>query len=85
MNCLQYSERTGGLLSDLNILPISDAKTEPPFTKNLTDDELKSILDVPLECCLPLTTVSAERAVKEVTRVSQRGAKDCKERDGIIF
>ena len=69
----------------MNILPISDAKTEPPFTKNLTDDELKSILDVPLECCLPLTTVSAERAVKEVTRVSQRGAKDCKERDGIIF
>ena len=72
-------------LSDLNILPISDAKTEPPFTKHLTDDELKSILDVPLECCLPLTTVSAERAVKEVTRVSLRGAKDCRERDGIIF
>ena len=72
-------------LSDLNILPISDATTEPPYTKNLTDDELKSILDVPLECCLPLTTVSAERAVKEVTRVSLRGAKDCRERDGIIF
>ena len=72
-------------LSDLNVLPISDAKTEPPYTQRLSDDELNSVLDVPLECCLPLTTVSAERAVKEVTRVSLRGAKDCRERDGIIF
>ena len=72
-------------LSDLNILPISAAKTEPPYTKKLSDEELKSIVDSPLECCLPLTTVSAERAVKEVTRASLRGAKDCRERDGIIF
>ena len=68
-------------LSDLNILPISNAKTEPPYTKNLSDDELNSILGFPLECSLPLTN----RAVKGVTRVSQRGAKDCRERDGIIF
>ena len=72
-------------LSDLNILPISAAKTEPPYTKKLSDEELKSIVDSPLDCCLPLTTVSAERAVKEVTRASLRGAKDCRERDGIIF
>lgn len=46
--------------------------TEPPFTLQLSDDELQEIVDTPLEVPkFKCHTQMVERAVKEVTRVSK--------------
>ena len=70
-------------LSDLCRKPIHDVCTEPPYTMSLSDQELESILLEPLVVDLPLTTVSVERAIKEVTRAS-KAASNSLERDGVI-
>ena len=70
-------------LSNLSSLPLFDSKTEPPMTKHLSNAELESLIDSPLKCDLPLTTVATERAVKETTRISKMGASGPRERDGI--
>ena len=71
-------------LSNLSSVPLFDCKTEPPMTKHLSNAELESLIDLPLKCSLPLTTVATERAVKETTRVSKMGASGPRERDGIM-
>ena len=70
-------------LSNLSSLPLFDCQTEPPMTKHLSNAELESLIDLPLKCDLPLTTVATERAVKETTRISKMGASGPRERDGI--
>ena len=71
-------------LSELSSIPLFDASTEPPVTRHLSDVELEDLIDSPLECNLPLTTVATERAVKETTRISKIGASGPRERDGIM-
>ena len=70
-------------LGTLNLIPIHLAETEPPFTMAMSDDEILSLIDKPLECSLPLNSVAVERAVKEVTRAAARATNNI-ERDGLI-
>ena len=71
-------------LSNLSSVPLFDCHTEPPMTKHLSNAELQDLIDSPLQCSLPLTTVATERAVKETTRISKIGASGPRERDGIM-
>ena len=71
-------------LSNLSSVPLFDCKTEPPVTKHLSDAELEALIESPLKCSFPLTTVATERAVKETTRISKIGASGPRERDGIM-
>ena len=50
---------------------------------DLTDAELHSLIDHPLNLSLPLSSVSVERAVKETTRAATMAATAA-ERDGIM-
>ena len=71
-------------LSTLCKKPLELACTEPPYTMAMTDMQIQSIVDEPLLVAgIPLTTVSVERAIKEVTRASKL-ASTCLERDGVI-
>ena len=70
-------------LDSLNVIPLQYAGTEPPFVMAMSDEQIKSIMDQPLKCSLPLNSVAVERAVKEVTRVSALATDDI-ERDGSI-
>ena len=57
-------------LSDLNIIPLSEAKFEPAVTRCLSDSEIMSILNKPLIIKLPVSSVAVERAVKDTTRAA---------------
>ena len=70
-------------LDSLNVIPLQYAGTEPPFVMAMSDEQIKSIMDQPLKCSLPLNSVAVDRAVKEVTRVSALATDDI-ERDGSI-
>ena len=71
-------------LEDLNLTPLAEAKTEPPFTRSLTGLQLMSLKEVPLVLDLPACSVAVERCVKEVTEASTL-CVDSVERDGLIF
>ena len=81
-NDYKINTRASGLES-LNVIPLELAKTEPPFTIAMSDEEIKSIIDQPLACSLPLNSVAVERAVKEVTRAAARATNNL-ERYGLI-
>ena len=55
-------------LADLNIQHVEKAKTEPPCTRGLTDEQLMEVAECPLDLKLPITSVAVERAVKDTTR-----------------
>ncbi len=58
--------------------------TEPPFTLNMTDNELTEIVERPLEVPkFKCHTQMVERAVKEVTRVSLK-AVDHDKRNAMV-
>ena len=69
-------------LIDLNC---QDANTEPPFTMSLSDIELEEIISQPLQTRLPVSTVSVERAVKDVTRASGIVRVSSRQIDGLIL
>ena len=71
-------------LQTLNIIPLSEARTEPPVTRGLSGPQLLSLQESPLKLNLPGNTVSVERGVKDVTGAALVCA-DSKERDGVIF
>ena len=71
-------------LQTLNIIPLSEARTEPPVTRGLSGPQLLSLKESPLKLNLPGNTVSVERGVKDVTGAASVCA-DSKERDGVIF
>ena len=66
---------------NLNINSLENAQTEPPLTRNLSEQQLLKILHDPMLVELPLTSVAVERDVKLTTAVSTLSA-DSKERDG---
>lgn len=58
--------------------------TEPPFTANMNEDELETLIQQPLEVPkFKCHTQMVERAVKEVTRVSLK-AIDKRKRDSMV-
>ena len=57
-------------LEDLNKRHITLAKTEPPATKLLSNEQLVKLVGSPMSLRLPLSSVAVERAVKDTTRVS---------------
>ena len=70
-------------LSDLNVINLSEAKFEPAVTKCLSDSEIMSILNTPLNIKLPVSSVAVERAVKLTTRCAVL-AGSVKEVNGVM-
>ena len=71
-------------LVNLNVNSLYLAKTEPPATLKMSNEEIELLREKPLELSLPLSTVSVERAVKETTRTSLMAYSEL-ERDGIMM
>ena len=71
-------------LIDLNLLPLTSLKTEPPLTSHIKSADLEALLLNPLQVDLPLATTSVERAVKQVTSAATR-CSDPSEQDGCSF
>ena len=69
---------------NLNVNSLYLAKTEPPATLKMSNEEIELLREKPLELSLPLSTVSVERAVKETTRTSLMAYSEL-ERDGIMM
>ena len=63
---------------------LSTAKTEPPLTMALTQEELEGVVERPFKVNLPCHTVAVERGVKQTTASSLKSA-DPTQRDGMNF
>ena len=71
-------------LYNLNTIPLTSLKTEPPLTINISNSDLDDIVQSPLNVDLPLSTTAVERAVKNVTAAASKTC-DPIEQDGISF
>ena len=67
-----------------SLADLSTAKTEPPLTVALTQEELEKVVETPLKINLPCHTVAVERGVKQTTASSLKSA-DPTQRDGMNF
>ena len=68
---------------ELNVIHLREAKFEPAVTKCLSDSEIMSILNTPLNIKLPVSSVAVERAVKLTTRCAVL-AGSVKEVNGVM-
>ena len=67
-----------------SLADLSTAKTEPPLTMTLTQEELEGVVERPFKVNLPCHTVAVERGVKQTTASSLKSA-DPTQRDGMNF
>ena len=71
-------------LGNLNMIPLKEARYEPPVTKQLSDQEILGFLHNPFDASgCPLSSVAVERAVKDTTRASMM-ARTTEQRNGVI-
>ena len=71
-------------LHNLNMIPLNEARYEPPVTKCLSDQEILNFLHSPFDASgIPLSSVAVERAVKDTTRASMM-ARTTVDRNGVI-
>ena len=71
-------------LDNLNMIPLREARYEPPVTKAMTESEILTFLHTPYDASgVPLSSVTVERAVKDVTRAAMM-ARNTKQRNGVI-
>ena len=71
-------------LHNLNMIPLNEARYEPPVTKCLSDQEILNFLHSPFDASgIPLSSVAVERAVKDTTRASMM-ARSTIDRNGVI-
>ena len=71
-------------LHNLNMIPLREAKYEPPVTKHLSNQEILGFLHSPFDASgVPLSSVAVERAVKDTTRASMM-ARSTEQRNGVI-
>ena len=71
-------------LHNLNMIPLKEARYEPPVTKHLSDQEILGFLHSPFDALgLPLSSVAVERAVKDSTRAAMM-ARSTVARNGVV-
>ena len=71
-------------LQNLNMIPLKEARYEPPVTKHLSDQEVLGFLHNPFDASgIPLSSVAVERAVKDTTRAAMM-ARSTVHRNGVI-
>ena len=57
--------------------------TEPPATLHMTDEEIESVLYLPLHSIFPISSTAVEQAVKDVTRAAMKATTPL-DSDGIV-
>ena len=62
---------------------ILDQVTEPLATLHMTDEEIESVLYLPLQSVFLISSTAVERAVKDVTRAAMMASTPL-ERDSIV-
>ena len=67
-----------------SLADLSVARTEPPLTVALTEEELMAVVATPLKINLPCHIVAVERGVKQTTSSCLKSA-DPIQRDGMNF
>ena len=71
-------------LHNLNMIPLKEARYEPPVTKHLSESEILGFLHSPFDASgIPLSSVAVERAVKDTTRAAMM-ARSTVDRNGVI-
>ena len=61
----------------------NEALYEPPYTKQLSDEQLKEFTEAPLSLSITSNSVQTERTIRDVASVSTESTSEEK-RDGMI-